>query len=256
MQNAISRGPSLPALAADPDRVVLTYYDDATGERTELSALALGEWVTRTTNLLHHGCGLRPGDRAAVLLPPHWQTAAVLLGTWSAGISVSFEGFATAGLPRVGLGSAGPFDVTYVSNARVGSWLEDVPDARHRFVLGLAPGAASLAEVDVPEGYRDYVTEVRGHDPNLRPQVPVDRADAASVDGTSYEEWGRLAQELASILDFQLGDRILIDAAEHEHPVKWLLAPLAAGASVVLCANLDPARLADRREAERVTRVL
>lgn len=35
-----------------------------------------------------------------------------------------------------------------------------------------------------------------------------------------------------------------------------LLAPLAAGASVVLCANLDPERITSRVTAERVTRVL
>ena len=34
----------------------------------------------RRQELLHEGCRLGPGDRAAVLLPPHWQTAAVLLG--------------------------------------------------------------------------------------------------------------------------------------------------------------------------------
>lgn len=240
------------SVATDPARPLLTYYDDATGERTELSAEALGQWVNRTANLLRHGCGLRPGNRAAVLLPPHWQTAAVLLGTWSAGLSVSFEGTATAGLPRIGEGSAGPFDVTYVARNRVDSWLEDVPEGRYRFVLGLAAGASP----DVPDGYLDYLTEVRRHDPNLRPDGPVQPDAAASVDGTSYEQWGNLAREMATILDLYPGDRVLVDGAEHEHPVKWLLAPLAVGASVVLCANLDPARVADRRDAERVTRVL
>ncbi|MEU8050516.1 hypothetical protein AB0B99_11540, partial [Micromonospora haikouensis] len=36
----------------------------------------------------------------------------------------------------------------------------------------------------------------------------------------------------------------------------WLLAPLVAGASTVLCANADPARLPARAETERVTRTL
>ncbi len=58
------------------------------------------------------------------------------------------------------------------------------------------------------------------------------------------------------MLDLRAGDRLLIDAAEHEHPLKWLLAPLAAGASVVLCANLDPATVAARTAAEGVTRIL
>ena len=76
-------------VTADPSRPLLTYYDDGTGERTELSGATLDNWVAKTANLLVDGCGLGPGDRAAVLLPPHWQTAAVLLGCWSAGLSLN-----------------------------------------------------------------------------------------------------------------------------------------------------------------------
>src|SRR5215468_11711046 len=76
------------AVAADPTRPLLTWYDDGTGERTELSGATLANWVAKTANLLVDGEGLGPGDRALVLLPPHWQTAAVLLGCWSAGLSV------------------------------------------------------------------------------------------------------------------------------------------------------------------------
>src|SRR3712207_2384754 len=77
------------ALAGDPAQPLLTYYDDGTGERVELSGATLDNWVAKTANLLVDTYGLAPGDRAAVLLPPHWQTAAVLLGCWSAGLSVS-----------------------------------------------------------------------------------------------------------------------------------------------------------------------
>lgn len=73
---------------------------------------------------------------------------------------------------------------------------------------------------------------------------------------TTFRQWGSLASEVAASLDLRAGDRLLIDVAELEHPVKWLLAPLAAGASVVLCANLDPAALDARAAAEHVTRVL
>ena len=138
---------------ADVDRPLLTYYDDATGERTELSAHALGGWAARTAGLLRSGCGLETGDRAAVLLPPHWQTAAVLLGAWSVGVSVSFRETATAGLPVLGPGADEPLDVTFVAHDRLDNWLEDVPEAHHRFVLGLAPDAAPTGEV--PAGYRD-----------------------------------------------------------------------------------------------------
>ncbi len=74
-------------LAADPSGPLVTQYDDATGERIELSATTLDNWVAKTANLLQDG-GVESGARAAVLLPPHWQTAAILLGCWSAGLSL------------------------------------------------------------------------------------------------------------------------------------------------------------------------
>src|SRR2546430_5289281 len=79
------------AVAADPTRPLLTWYDDGTGERTELSGATLANWVAKTANLLVDGVGLDPGDRAAALLPPHWQTAAVLLGCWAGGVDVSLS---------------------------------------------------------------------------------------------------------------------------------------------------------------------
>ena len=239
---------------AAADRPLITYYDDATGERTVLTASALAGWAARTAGLLHEGCGLGIGSRTAVLLPAHWQSAAVLLGAWSAGLAVSLRGAATAGLPVLGPGADDPLDVTFVARHRVDDWLEDVPDAPHRFVLGFAPGTA--ATPDVPDGYRDYITEVQRYPDSLPAYAPIHRDGAATVDGTSYQEWGRLAQALAVKWDLHGGDRLLVDAAEHEHPVKWLLAPLAVGASVVLCANLDPGAVAGRIAAEEITRVL
>lgn len=236
------------------DRPLLTYYDDATGERTTLTAVELGRWAARTTGLLRDGCGLGPGDRAAVLLPPHWQTAAVLLGTWAAGVAVSFRGRATAGLAPVGPGADEPLDVSFVARSRVDDWLDNPPEATHRFVLGLGPVGEPTPQP--PDGYRDFLTEVRRYPADLAPMAAVRRSDPASADGTSYAQWGNLARELADLLDLRRGDRVLVDAAVHDEPVKWLLAPLAAGASLVVCANLDPDRLAERAAAEQVDRVL
>jgi uncharacterized protein (TIGR03089 family) len=246
---------ALLALAAgDGARPLLTYCDDVTGERTELSAAMLGTWAARTANLLIDGCGLGPGDHAAVLLLPHWQTAAVLFGTWSAGVSVSFHPLATAGLPHIGPGADTPVDVTFVARSRVGSWLEDVPEASHRFVLGPGPLAEPMR--DVPAGYRDYLAEVRDRDDSLPPYASIRPTDVATIDGTTFQEWASLAQAIATTREIQPGDRVLVDVAEHEHPVKWLLAPLFAGASVVLCDNLDPGTAESRAKAEGATRVL
>jgi uncharacterized protein (TIGR03089 family) len=247
--------PALLATAAtvDATRPLFTYCDDATGERTELSVADLGGWVARTANLLVDGCRLHPGDRAAVLLPPHWQTAAVLLGAWSAGVSVAFHSMATAGLPRIGPGADLPVDVTFVAHDRVDNWLDDVPEAEHQFVLGLAPGAEPTREV--PASYRDYLVEVRQHGDSAPPYASVRPTDAATVDGTSYREWATVAQGIAESRDLRPGDRVLIDTAAHEHPVFWLLAPLLVGASVVLCHNLRPGTEQARARTEGATRV-
>jgi uncharacterized protein (TIGR03089 family) len=226
------------AVRRDPTMPLLTWYDDATGDRTELSGATLDNWVAKTANLLVDGAGLGGGDAVAVLLPPHWQTAAVLIGSWSAGLSVGSSG------------TAGPAEVGFVAADR----LDQAPDANDLFVLGLAPMATPLREV--PAGFMDFVAEVRGHGDHFRPYAPIRGVDAALADGTHHDELCRIAGDRAEHGGFGPTDRVLVDAARSDNPLDWLLTPLAAGASIVLCANLDPALLPARRESERVTRVL
>src|SRR5690606_10395687 len=77
-----------PLLRADPMGPRITYFDDATGERIELSTVTLANWAAKTANLLRDELGAGAGTRVAVLLPAHWQTAAVLLGVWWIGAEV------------------------------------------------------------------------------------------------------------------------------------------------------------------------
>jgi uncharacterized protein (TIGR03089 family) len=41
-----------PLLTRDPVGPRITYYDDATGERIELSTVTLANWAAKTANLL------------------------------------------------------------------------------------------------------------------------------------------------------------------------------------------------------------
>ena len=209
------------AVRRDPTRPLLTWYDDASGERTELSGATLDNWVHKTANLLVDGAGLGDGDRAGVLLPPHWQTAAVLLGCWAAGVEVVTR--------------PGGVDVLFAAAGRVGE-ARDWP-AGEQYALALAPLAAPLREV--PAGWQDYVVAVRAHG-DVFPAYPRGAADHTPADPFGLNP----------------GDRVLVDAARHPDPRHWLLAPLAAGASIVLCGNLDRAKLPDRLAAEQVTRDL
>jgi uncharacterized protein (TIGR03089 family) len=237
------------AIAADPTRPLLTWYDDASGDRTELSGATLANWVAKTANLLVDGAGLGPGDTAGVLLPPHWQSAAVLLGCWTAGVAVVTPDPADEARDTPGRG----VDVMFAAADRVGQaagW-----PAGERYALGLAPLAAPLRMV--PEGFADYVVEVRGHGDRFTPYTPVGPDDVARTLVTgptaTHRDLCERARARAAQWGVGPGDRILIDTAASADPVDWLLAPLLAGASIVLCGNLDPAKLADRMAAERVT---
>ena len=64
--------------------------------------------------------------------------------------------------------------------------------------------------------------------------------------------WG-LLQSFADLLKFVLKEPTIPAAANKG---VFLLAPLVTGASVVLCANLDPAQLDHRAGSEKVTVVL
>ena len=59
-------------LADDPGRPFVTYYDEASGERSELSRKSLANWVAKTHFLLQDELGLGVGDTALIALPPHW----------------------------------------------------------------------------------------------------------------------------------------------------------------------------------------
>jgi uncharacterized protein (TIGR03089 family) len=218
---------------------LLTYYDRDTGERTALTAAELGDRAAAVAGLLISGCAART---VAVRLPPHWGTAAILLGAWAAGVEVSFQGWATAGLG----GPPPPTDAAFVFAPRARSFLEEPPEAYYRFVVGLRPGE------DVPAGYRDFAAEIRPYAAADPPRVEVAPGDAAGVDGTTYGAMQAVAADIAARRGIGQGDRVLIRAESTEQPVAWLLAPLSAGASIVLCAGFDEG-LDEIARAEGVT---
>lgn len=231
-------------LARDGAAPLITYYDDATGERTELSAVTLDNWVAKTANLLRDGLDVEPGHRVAVLLDPHWQAAAVLLGAWANGAVV------TAALPA---------QVLVVPEQRMTDFDDNVDgdaDAEHILGLSLHPLGGRLSQA--PPSTTDYAAEVPVYADDFAPYEPVPATAPAMVVGDlrwNAAELVHTARELAARLGLVDGDRLLVDIGTglDAGPVAWLLAPLAAGASVVLCANPDPDKLAHRAGTERVT---
>ena len=76
-------------LAADPGEPLLTFYDDATSERTELSVKTFANWVSKTANLYADELMLEPGDAIRVDLPPHWLGPVFVAAAWASGIEIT-----------------------------------------------------------------------------------------------------------------------------------------------------------------------
>jgi uncharacterized protein (TIGR03089 family) len=226
-----------PLLATNPAGPRITYYDDATGERIECSTATLANWAAKTANLLRDELGAGPGSRVAVLLPAHWQTAAVLFGIWWIGAEAVLSG----GDAEIALCTADRLDE---ADAAVG--VGEVA------VLSLDPFGKPAP--DLPVGVTDYATSVRVHGDQIVPE----RAPGPALDGRSADDVLAAARAAAEALGLTESDRVLSMAhwQTGDDIVQQLLAVYVIGASLVLVANAD-ARLLERRlQTEKLTRTL
>ncbi|MFE7795301.1 TIGR03089 family protein [Streptomyces sp. NPDC057460] len=245
--NASDRTPAdllRSALAADPARPMVTFYDDATGERVELSVATFANWVAKTANLLQGDLAAEPGDRLALLLPAHWQSAVWLLACSSVGVVADVQGDPAA----ADLVVTGP-DTLDAARACRGE----------RIALALRPLGGRFPQP--PEGFADYAVEVPSQGDRFAPYAPVDPdAPALTVGGlglTAAQLVAR-AREDAVELGLTPGSRLLTGRTydSWDGLSAGLFAPLTAGGSVVLCRHLgqlDEDGLAKRVESERVT---
>ena len=238
------------AVRRDGAAPLITFYDDVSGERTELSATTLANWVAKTANLLQEEFDVGPGSTVAVALPVHWQTAAVLLGAWGCGAAV----LETAAEDDDRLADA---DVVLAQADR----LPPLEELGLDELLGLSLHPLGMGMTGYTGPARDFALEVRGQGDVFSPWQPVDPAGVGLVLGGGTLTLAGLvdtATELAARLGLAAGDRVMVDqqAATDAGPVAWLLAPLAAGASVVLNRAAAPAGLLHRATTERVTATL
>lgn len=230
-----------PVLTRDPARPLVTYYDDATGERIELSGATVSNWAAKTANLLRDECDLEPSGRVAVLLPAHWQTLAVLLGTWWCGAEV--------------VSSPDGADVVCCDAASLGAAV----DSGAPVVVALSLHALGAGLADLPAGVVDYATEVRAHGDVFVP----DDAGGAALDGRAADEVLAAARAAAARAGLDADSRALttidwsLDDGTVDRLIEVPLAVLAAGGSLVQCRNVEPdtaeATLDRRATTERVT---
>lgn len=231
-----------PMLRADPVGPRITYYDDATGERIELSAATLANWAAKTANLLRDELAAGPASRIAILLPAHWQTAAVLFGVWWIGAEAVLAGESA--------------DIALCTADRLDEADSIVAPGGEVAALSLDPFGRPAP--DLPFGVTDYATAVRVHGDQIVPE----RQPGPALAGRSVDEVLAACADSASARGWSAKDRVLSSAVwtEPDDLVDGLLAVLAAGASLVQVANPDanpdPGALARRIETEKVTHVL
>lgn len=223
----------LPLVAAGPARPLITYYDDATGSRVELSRGTAANWAAKTANFLRDELDVAPGDRVAVRLPAHWQTVGVLLAAWWCGAHVTADPVAArAAFVAPGGDGAGAEAVAVVALDAMGMGLPEPPTG----------------------GALDYLAEVRIHGDDFIAAPPVP-PDAPALAGSTVDDVVASAHKRAAELGISADSRVMstMDWSLPDGVLDGLLAVLAGGASLVQCANPDPARLPGRSESERVT---
>jgi uncharacterized protein (TIGR03089 family) len=219
-------------LAGDTSRPFVTYYDEQTGERSELSLKSLTNWVVKTHHLLTTELGLGVGDTAYVAVPAHWISVPILLGCLTAGLALTDEGDA---------------NVAFVTP-------ETLPEANHVdecYAIAPASAAAGFGGAP-PTPALDYVTAARPHEDKWPSVQLLARPDDACLPGRTRGE----VAELAADSGLGSGARLL-STRSWASPQDWIetvLAPVAVGGSVVFVANCPDEQVIERRMSqERVT---
>jgi uncharacterized protein (TIGR03089 family) len=220
-------------LRRDPGRPLVTFYDDATGERVELSVTTYSNWVAKTASLAQDELDLTRGDTVRIDLPTHWLAPVWLGAAWSLGLAVTSDDASLVvcgpdGLDQYAGGSA---QVVAISLRPLGG----------RFVDPL------------PRGVVDYGAVVFGQPDAFLP-YDAPQPDDLAWDSTTQSDLLAAAVDAELVLD---GHRLLTDVNPCTHfGSATLLGPLQGGGGTVWVANPDEASWDRKRESERATSVL
>jgi uncharacterized protein (TIGR03089 family) len=220
-------------LRTEPARPFVTYYDEATGERTELSVKSLANWVAKTHHLLVDELDVGVGDTALVATAAHWITYPALLGCLTAGLALTSDDGGAAAVafvdPEHAERAAGVLDV-----------------------YAFAPQSAAVGFGDAtPAGSSDYVLSVRPQQDKWPTVYLAASEQDPCLAGQSRGEVMVRARDRAADLGLDRGGRLLSTAewADADAWVDALFVPLAIGGSVVLVRNAGAETL-DRRAAQ------
>lgn len=227
-------------LRRDATRPLVTFYDDATGERVELSVATYANWVAKTAGLARDELDLERGGRVLLDLPTHWLGAVWLGAAWTLGAVVTDDRTLRE-----------PDDLVVCGPDR----LADHARTADGPVVGLSlrPLGARFAE-PLPPGVVDYGAVVLGQPDVFLADDPPDAEDVAWVTATETATQSELVGEAVGSSLVAPGGRLLTDV----NPVgragaATLLAPVLLDASTVWVRHPDDGRWAARAEQERAT---
>jgi uncharacterized protein (TIGR03089 family) len=238
--------PDVPAVLsalvrADAARPVVTFYDDATGERVELSVATYANWVAKTAGLARDELDVERGALVLVDLPTHWLGAVWLVAAWSLGLVVTDD-----------RSSGSDADLVVCGPDRMAAYAGQA--ARVPVVaLSLRPLGGRFVE-ELPTGVTDYGAVVLAQPDAFAAYDPPAGDDDAwrTSGGTSTQ--AELLAEAARAGVVAPGGRLLTDLNPGTRAgAVTLLSVLVAGAGVVWVRHPDESAWAGRADQERAT---
>jgi uncharacterized protein (TIGR03089 family) len=238
--------PTFPAalaavLRSAPARPLVTFYDDATGERVELSVTTYANWVAKTAGLVQDELDVTRGALVLVDLPTHWLGAVWLGAAWSQGLTVTAD-----------LGLAAHADLVVCGPDRVDEHAlhaERVPVV----ALSLRPLGGRFTAT-LPPGVTDYGAVVLAQPDLFVPYDPPGPDDPAWREGTRTTSQADLLAEAASSSVVSAGGRLLTDVNPCTRSgAVTLLAPVARDAATVWVRHPEETAWSARAEQERAT---
>ncbi|HYN66463.1 MAG TPA: TIGR03089 family protein [Ornithinibacter sp.] len=246
----MSTSPTTPAallrhlVASDPGRPRVTVYDDTDsptrGERIELSARVLANWVAKAANLLRDDLDAGPGSVVLLDLPPHWRTLYWAFAAWSVGACVEVPAHRTG--EDAASGAATP-DVVVTDAV-------DVAEGADEAVLVTLAALARSASGPVPAGVVDEARELATHGDVFDAGDEPDPSDPALRVGGDVTAHG----ELLAPAPPGGAPRVHTTTADTAAFLRLALATWAADGSLVVTRGTpDTAVLDARLAAEGVT---
>jgi uncharacterized protein (TIGR03089 family) len=222
------------ALRTNPGGPFVTFYDEASGERQELSTTTYANWVAKVSGLLLDEHGLERGDSIRIDLPTHWLATVFLGAAWNTGLVVTDSD---------GSDSSGP-DAVVCGPETLPTWADEA-GKRPTLACSLLPFGVRFAD-PLPQGVHDVGIEVWGQPDAFTPWDPPAADDTAT-------SWAGVETSHADLFGGDGKAVRLLSTVRSASPAgaELLASLLTGGGSLVLVTNATDERLAALAESER-----